>query len=247
MEKKHRSDQENQIVHQISLDVPRTSPEMKLFQIPNISNLLSRALYIWSHRHTATGYVQGINDLITPFVYIFLNELTSLVHTFPFFILLECILFCFDVFVLGNSYNIDLDSMDSRDMIGKISEKELLSVEADSYWCLDYLVEGLQLNYTDGQPGIQKMIEQLEEVIEKVNLQLSRHLKHEKLEFIQFSFRWMNCLLMRELSLHHIIRLWDTYLCEGVELSAGFSEFHVFVCAALLLCFADELMVCVCI
>jgi len=46
---------------------------------------------------------------------------------------------------------------------------------------------------------------------------------------------------MRELSLHHIIRLWDTYLCEGVELSAGFSEFHVFVCVALLLCFADDL------
>ncbi len=70
----HRSDQENKIVHQIGLDVPRTSPELKLFQIPCIFNLLSRALYIWSLKHTATGYVQGINDLITPFVYIFLEE-----------------------------------------------------------------------------------------------------------------------------------------------------------------------------
>merc|ERR1719192_1345352 len=60
--KEHRSDQENKIVHQIGLDVPRTSPELKLFQIECIKNLLSRALYIWSLRHTATGYVQGIND-----------------------------------------------------------------------------------------------------------------------------------------------------------------------------------------
>ena len=72
--KEQRSDQENKIVHQIGLDVPRTSPELKLFQIDCINNLLSRALYIWSLRHTATGYVQGINDLITPFVYIFLDE-----------------------------------------------------------------------------------------------------------------------------------------------------------------------------
>jgi len=29
---------------------------------------------------------------------------------------------------------------------------------------------------------------------------LYKHLEDEKVEFIQFAFRWINCLLMRELS-----------------------------------------------
>ncbi len=29
---------------------------------------------------------------------------------------------------------------------------------------------------------------------------------------MQFAFRWMNCLLMREMSVRNITRMWDTYL-----------------------------------
>jgi hypothetical protein len=29
---------------------------------------------------------------------------------------------------------------------------------------------------------------------------------------MQFAFRWMNCLLMREISVDNTIRMWDTYL-----------------------------------
>ena len=36
---------------------------------------------------------------------------------------------------------------------------------------------------------------------------LTSHLKQQGLEFMQFAFRWMNCILMRELPLHCIIRL----------------------------------------
>merc|ERR1719361_253417 len=187
--KEHRSDQENKIVHQIGLDVPRTSPELRLFQIECINNLLSRALYLWARKHTATGYVQGINDLITPFVYIFLDE-----------------------YLQTNYDGICLADFDlSREIIKtKLSEKMLVHIEADSYWCLDYLIEGLQLNYTDNQPGIYHMVSQLEDVIKRVNEALYKHFESENVEIFQFSFRWMNCLLMRELSLQNIIRLWDT-------------------------------------
>ncbi len=41
------------------------------------------------------------------------------------------------------------------------------------------------------------------------------HLNNEGLEFIQFAFRWVNCLLLREVPFHQGIRLWDTYLAEG--------------------------------
>jgi len=41
---------------------------------------------------------------------------------------------------------------------------------------------------------------------------LHAHLERHHIEYLQFAFRWMNNLLMREMPLHCVIRLWDTYL-----------------------------------
>ncbi|XWS33166.1 hypothetical protein CRYUN_Cryun22dG0056000 [Craigia yunnanensis] len=43
----------------------------------------------------------------------------------------------------------------------------------------------------------------------------TRHMEDQRLEFFQFSFRWFNCLLIREILFHLVTRLWDTYLAEG--------------------------------
>lgn len=47
--------------------VSRTSAE------PEIKQSLERILYVWAIRHPASGYVQGINDLVTPFFEVFLS------------------------------------------------------------------------------------------------------------------------------------------------------------------------------
>lgn len=65
---------EEGIKRQIHIDIPRTSPETPLFQVPVVQECLERLLYIWSIRHPASGYVQGINDLATPFIVTFLQE-----------------------------------------------------------------------------------------------------------------------------------------------------------------------------
>lgn len=41
---------------------------------------------------------------------------------------------------------------------------------------------------------------------------LHHHLEEHNVEYLQFSFRWMNNLLMREIPLRCSIRLWDTFL-----------------------------------
>ena len=41
---------------------------------------------------------------------------------------------------------------------------------------------------------------------------LHAHLDQNSVEYIQFAFRWMNNLLMREFPLRCVIRLWDSYL-----------------------------------
>ncbi|CAG8529959.1 6072_t:CDS:10 [Funneliformis caledonium] len=173
------------IWHQIHIDVPRTNPGIALYQYETTQQCLERILYLWSVRHPASEYVQGINDLVTPFFQVFLS-----------------------FYIDENPENYDTSNL----------PKDVLDViEADSYWCLSKLLDGIQDNYTFAQ---------------------SAHLQEEGVEYIQFAFRWMNCLLMREMSLKHIIRMWDTYLAEGSE---GFSVFHLYVCVAFLNIWSDKL------
>lgn len=67
---------------------------------------------------------------------------------------------------------------------------------------------------------------------------LHRHLQSHGVDYLQFSFRWMNNLLTRELPLYCTIRLWDTYLAE----SDGFAVFQLYVCAAFLLHWREQLL-----
>ncbi|KAF9087049.1 GTPase-activating protein [Mortierella sp. GBA35] len=197
------------IWHQVFIDVPRTNPKMALFQNQTTQRCLERILYCWAIRHPASSYVQGINDLVTPFFLVFLTA------------------------YIGEDQ--DPESYD----ISLLPPEILSAIEADSYWCLSKLLDGIQDNFTHAQPGIQRQIVKLRELICRIDAPLAAHLQSEHVEFIQFSFRWMNCLLMREVTLQHTIRMWDTYLTEHPH---GFSEFHLYVCAAFLTKWSAELM-----
>ena len=45
-----------------------------MYNRPDAQEIFERILYIWAIRHPASGYVQGINDLVTPFFLVFLEE-----------------------------------------------------------------------------------------------------------------------------------------------------------------------------
>jgi hypothetical protein len=168
--------------HQISIDVPRTNPHLELYSYEATQRSLERILYVWAIRHPASGYVQGINDLVTPFWQTFLG-----------------------------SYISDPDIEFGMDP-GQLPKQVLDAVEADSFWCLTKLLDGIQDNYISHQPGIQRQVASLRDLTTRIDDQLAKHLQNEGVEFIQFSFRWMNCLLMREISVKNTIRMWDTYL-----------------------------------
>lgn len=69
-----RTVQEQEVLRQVLVDVPRTAPTVSLFRNEKIQRLLARLLYIWAMRHPASSYVQGINDLAMPFIVAFLSE-----------------------------------------------------------------------------------------------------------------------------------------------------------------------------
>jgi hypothetical protein len=64
---------DQQIWHQIVIDVPRTRPGVVLWAGETAQRALERILYVWAIRHPASGYVQGINDLVIPFFQVFLS------------------------------------------------------------------------------------------------------------------------------------------------------------------------------
>lgn len=76
------------------------------------------------------------------------------------------------------------------------------------------------------------------ELVARIDAPLSSHLESQNVEFMQFAFRWMNCLLMREISVQNTIRMWDTYLAEGPD---AFSQFHLYVCSAFLVRWSEKL------
>lgn len=58
---------------QIDDDLPRTQPKLKIFKDKVLQGTLRRILYIWSVRHPACGYVQGMNDLCSILMLVFLQ------------------------------------------------------------------------------------------------------------------------------------------------------------------------------
>ena len=112
---------------------------------------------MWAIRHPASGYVQGINDLVTPFFQVFLsayigenpcpaslNKPTSLFH-------------------------LVLDS-NPEEFDPELLPKEVLdAIEADSFWCLSRLLDGIQDNYIATQPGIHRSVKRMAELVARID------------------------------------------------------------------------------
>eukprot|EP00357_Protocruzia_adherens_P018262 CAMPEP_0114990718 /NCGR_PEP_ID=MMETSP0216-20121206/10962_1 /TAXON_ID=223996 /ORGANISM="Protocruzia adherens, Strain Boccale" /LENGTH=408 /DNA_ID=CAMNT_0002353945 /DNA_START=27 /DNA_END=1253 /DNA_ORIENTATION=+ len=205
------SEHQRKTLVQVRNDVPRTNPEYEFFHEPKIRDMIERILIVWACRHPASGYVQGINDLCTPFVIVFLENLIE----------------------FGDDFKTPAD-------FSSLTDDQLMEVEADSFWCLCRILKGIQDHYTTSQPGIQRMMFAMEDLIKRIDTELHEHFKENSLQFLQFAFRWINCFLMREISLRLTLRLWDTYISE----TEGFAVFHRYVCVALITRFKKELMEC---
>lgn len=196
------------IWHQIEIDVPRTNPTIKLYQQPKTQKSLERILYLWAIRHPLSGYVQGINDLTTPIYQVILSL-----------------------------YLNEPDKVETFNT--ELLDQELINnIELDTFWCLTKILDTIQDNYIHEQPGIIRQVNDLTNLVKRIDQSLIDHFDEQGLNFLQFSFRWMNCLLMRELNIDLIIRMWDTYIAEFPN---GFNEFHVYVCLLFLMKFSDDL------
>ncbi|KAE8718322.1 GDSL-motif lipase 7 [Hibiscus syriacus] len=138
-------------------DTERSDDEINMLrQQPQIQKSLERVLYTWAIRHPASGYVQGINDLVTPFLVVFLSEY--------------------------------LDGSIDCWSISDISSANISNIEADCYWCLSQLLDGMQDHYTFAQPGIQRLVFKLKELVRRIDEPVLNMWRTKDLNFFNLLF-----------------------------------------------------------
>ncbi|BAM42194.1 GTPase-activating protein [Theileria orientalis strain Shintoku] len=196
------------LLKQIRVDLPRTNPSFKIFKDKRLQDCMERVLFVWSVRNPQSGYVQGINDLLTLFVIVFLR---------PYI----------------NKFKFTIEDLSF------LTDEHLREVEADSFYCLSEILSQLLDNYTENQPGVYRSLKRLCDLVRRIDNELYRHLEDVNVDFMQFPFRWMNCMLIREIPTDCSIRLWDTYISE---IRNGMVTFHEYVSAAFLSCWSEQLM-----
>ncbi|KAI0560177.1 Rab-GTPase-TBC [Gracilaria domingensis] len=202
-------------LRQINLDLPRTHPDVPIFHVAQIRNIMRRVLFLYSMLNPGRSYVQGMNEILTPLVVVYVNDLMK----------------------ISDEKGVE-DFLKRSKLPPYVHESNLDRAEADIFWVFTYLVSSVQDNFVSEQPGMLRRISRLQKIVSDVDPALATHLTTIEVEFLQFAYRWMNCLLMRELPLPLVIRVWDALLAED----DGISDLHVYLCAALLIHFSEILV-----
>jgi hypothetical protein len=187
---------------EILAQIRRDLPRSQFALVRNqaIQKLFERVLFVWAVRHPACGYVQGMNDVVFPLFFVLLGQHADASHVH-----------------------------DHVADIAWLPDAQARELEADCFWCFSRLMECLQDLYTKEQPGVRKMLTLLEQIVRKNSPELAAWIQKEAINYQEFAFRWMNCLLIRELRLGSVLRLWDCYVSNHRKIATT----HVFVCAAL--------------
>lgn len=208
------------VYNQINQDVPRTMQRYSLFKIPYIKDMITRILYIFSMKHQSSKYVQGFVDLCLPFLLVFLNS-----------------------YLQNQSIQSILNL--NEESLFNLGEGCLMELESDIYWCFDCLMQQIETNFCGEREEIKILINKLENIIKIVDYSLYNFLINNKIIFSQFAFRWISCLLIRELNIISVIRLFDSYFSwsdDDTKNGFTFFHFHTYVCASLLLLFKDDIL-----
>eukprot|EP00415_Alexandrium_ostenfeldii_P002713 UN2713 len=98
------------------------------------------------------------------------------------------------------------------------------------------------------------MVHRLKDIIRRIDSPLAQHLELQGIDLLHTAFRWITCLMVRELPMSCCVRLWDTLIAEsalaaGVKRgaigsdcgSAGFEALLVYFCACFTAYFSARL------
>jgi hypothetical protein len=178
---------ESSVTRQIAIDLVRLIPNLEFDGVvypvmtdATISAMFMRMLAVWSARHPAVGYVQGLDRLVVPFfrTHFFgaasLSEASTsspaegdsgdddegVMRTPP----------------SGVSRARSVTSPRSRGQGGAMSRMSWEAREAACYWCLEKLLEGIQDRFIHNQPALQALIFRFNTMLEAADEELAEKL-----------------------------------------------------------------------
>lgn len=108
------------------------------------------------------------------------------------------------------SYNISL-----------LPQPILAAIEADSYWCLSKLLDGIQDNFTHAQPGIQRQIVKLRELICRIDGKLSPQQQQHQQQQKETNNTWMYQLKVNKRPFNIPIPSTSFFQCRPPQISAA--------------------------
>ena len=219
------SQQECELLDLIKLDVDRTFQELDLFHNKTIKEMLIQILYIYSKKHTEPSYCQGMNEILGTLLYALLpsvtvNNMNSKKQKTNIDILYEEITtdeyFEADLFTIYE----ELMSRDLRELYAYNEARfrnNKVTINKES------LTEEELQNYDISE--LSKRINRIFYIfLKKVDEKLCDYLR-DKVEPNIFLFRWILCMLNREISLKNVIWLWDCILAyEFIEFTVNTVE-----------------------
>ncbi|KNH01743.1 TBC1 domain family protein [Perkinsela sp. CCAP 1560/4] len=209
----------------IEADVCRTSSCNAFIRTPWAQNVLRRILTCWTWAAPSIGYSQGMSEVIVPFLSVNTLDALSLSDRYPI-----------TIHTVAEFTDMSQEALQRE--LSDLPNETLSTIEADTFWYVHRFLHMLQPFCTSDHSAIHVEMERTEKVLRMVDFRLFSHLKLHDIHVQDFAYRWFRCLLVRELPMELVIRLWDTYLAEGSE----FLQFHAFVCASILCSFSNTLL-----
>jgi hypothetical protein len=67
--------------------------------------------------------------------------------------------------------------------VGHLPAPVLSAIEADSFWCLSKLLDGIQDNYISQQPGIQRLVKRMGELVKRIDGESNSH-RHRSIGYV---------------------------------------------------------------
>ena len=93
-------------------------------------------------------------------------------------------------------------------------EENETDIEADSFWCFYYLMNGIKSNFNKEQEGLFFKSEILGKCLEIVDNNLFLHLQNKNVKNEYFCFRWFIMLFSQDFEIGDVLRLWDLIFCK---------------------------------
>jgi hypothetical protein len=225
----------------IKLDVKRTYQEIDLFRNKHVRDILVRVLYTWSKLNSDLSYIQGMNEIAGTLLYALYpansvgDTLAGDEETSVYYFLNSDESFEADLFSIYSS--IMKKGMKS---LYNYHDKEKLQIPDTTEYQNISLIDIESSGCSELKKRIKKIFYYYLRIIDK---ELYIHI-YDKVEPYLFLFRWILCLLTRELTnLKNVIYIWDCiFAFEKINQSSSGIGFVDSVCLAMICSVRDELL-----